>query len=84
MHPRLSPSIHGHEVLAAITASGQLFTRDSLTAFIVERFGADARFHTCSASEMTAGDLVEFLSRRGKFTGDETGFTTDPTRVCQH
>lgn len=64
--------------------SGRLFTRASLAAFIVEHFGADARFHTCSADGMTAAELVDFLAARGKFTGSETGFTVDPHRVCAH
>lgn len=84
MHPQLTPSVHGHEVMDAIVTSGRLFTRDSLAAFIVERFGFSARFHTCSASEMTASELVDFLARRGKFVGTEEGFTINTAHVCQH
>jgi probable metal-binding protein len=80
----MTNEIHGHEVMGAITASGRLFTRATLTSFISERFGADARFHTCSAGGMTAGELVEFLAKRGKFAGTEEGFTVNPNRVCSH
>ncbi len=84
MHSTSTPSIHGHEVMDAMQASGLLFTRDSLASFIVERFGAAARFHTCSAEGMTARELVNFLADRGKFVGTEEGFTLNPVRVCQH
>jgi len=76
--------IHGHDVLDRIVASGRLFTRETLTAFIEAEFGGDARFHTCSADGMDAPALVDFLAARGKFAGTEAGFTVDPQRVCRH
>lgn len=76
--------IHGHTVMDLMLASGRTFTRESLADFITERFGAEARFHTCSAAGMTARELVEFLAVRGKFAGTEAAFTLDPHRVCRH
>ncbi len=35
MHPQLTPSVHGHEVMDALLASGRLFTRDTAANFIV-------------------------------------------------
>lgn len=84
MQPQLTPSVHGHEVMDAMLASGRLFTRDSLVAFVVERFGLGTRFHTCSAEGMTAVELIDFLAHRGKFVGTEEGFTVNSQRVCQH
>lgn len=84
MQSASTPSIHGHEVMDAMQASGRLFTRESLAAFISERFGPHSRFHTCSADGMTASELVNFLAERGKFVGTEEGFTLNPVRVCQH
>jgi probable metal-binding protein len=84
MHSQLTPSIHGHEVMDAMQASGRLFTRESLVAFIAEHFGLGTRFHTCSADGMTAGELVDFLAARGKFVGTEEGFTLNPHHSCQH
>ncbi len=84
MHSTSTPSIHGHEVMDAMQASGRLFTRESLATFITEHFGAASRFHTCSADGMTARELVNFLADRGKFVGTEEGFTLNPARVCQH
>lgn len=77
-------SIHGHDVIAMIQAAGHPFTREGLMAAIGERFGAEARFHTCSAENMTAAGLVEFLAAKGKFLVCDDGLTIDPARVCQH
>ena len=51
-------SIHGHEVLNMMIESGEQYTHASLEAAIKARFGEQARFHTCSAEGMTAGELV--------------------------
>lgn len=77
-------SIHGHEVLDFMAASGTTYTRASLAAAIAERFGPGARFHTCAAEGMTAMDLIAFLVARGKFRGTEAGFTVATEHVCDH
>lgn len=84
MHPQLTPSVHGHEVMDAMLAAGRLFTRDTATEFIIATFGHGARYHTCSAEGMTATELIDFLTARGKFVGTEEGFTVNTHRVCQH
>jgi len=76
--------VHGHEVIAMMTASLQPYTRDSLVVAILERFGADARFFTCSAEGMTAVELIDFLDARGKFMPVPGGFAFNPERACQH
>lgn len=80
----MSDSIHGHEVLNMMLASGKQYTRESLEADVAAKFGAAARFHTCSAENLTAAELVEFLERRGKFTGGEAGFNTTASQICSH
>lgn len=75
-------SIHGHEVLQMMLAAGKQYTKASLRADILARFGDEARFHTCSAENLTADELIEFLDGRGKFTGDGAGFNTEPTKIC--
>ncbi|PWC17395.1 YecH family metal-binding protein [Brenneria corticis] len=77
-------SIHGHEVLQMMIASGESFTTEQLIAAIDSRFGSDARFHTCSAADLTAAKLVQFLAERGKFIPLEAGFTTSASKICQH
>ncbi|MBA0166545.1 MULTISPECIES: YecH family metal-binding protein [Pectobacterium] len=77
-------SIHGHEVLQMMIASGESFTTEQLISTIEARFGSAARFHTCSAENMTASMLVQFLSERGKFIPLDAGFTTSTSKICQH
>lgn len=74
---------HGHEVLAMM--AGQSYaTREALVAAIIDRFGADERFYTCSAENLTAEGLVGFLEERGKFMPMGDGFTADQSKVCSH
>ena len=77
-------SIHGHEVLNMMIESGEQYTHASLEAAIKARFGEQARFHTCSAEGMTAGELVAFLAAKGKFIPSEDGFSTDQSKICRH
>ena len=67
------PSIHGHEVLQMMIASGETYTVATLEAAIVARFGKEARFHTCSAENLSAAELVAFLQKKGKFIVAEEG-----------
>ena len=76
--------IHGHEVMEFMIASETSFTRESLREAIIGKFGAEARFHTCSAEGMTADGIITFLEERGKFQLVEGGFTTDPSKICNH
>ena len=77
-------SIHGHDVMHMVADSGRTFTKDELIAEIGTKFGVAARFHTCSAENMSAGDLVDFLMARGKFTGTDQAMGIDPSSICQH
>lgn len=80
----MSEDIHGHEVMEMILSSGGTYTVESLEAAIHAKFGKEVRFYTCSASNMTARELICFLDERGKFTVREGGFTTDPEKICNH
>jgi len=53
-------------------------------AAIVARFGAQSRFHTCSAEGMTPDELLDFLGARGKFIEDGEGIRTERSRICEH
>ena len=87
---------HGHEVLCMMEGNSYA-TKAELIDAITARFGAEELFCTCSASGMTAAELVDFLAERGKFMpadghagqggeGGEGGgaFTVDITKVCNH
>jgi probable metal-binding protein len=80
----METALHGHDVLDFMIASGASFTRATLETAIHGKFGPDARFHTCSAENMTAAELITFLADRGKFKGPATGFTVAVENICQH
>ena len=80
----MNNQIHGHDVLDLMLASGESYTRATLASALGVKFGADARFHTCSVANLTAGELIEFFIARRKFQGNESGFSVDADRVCQH
>ncbi len=76
---------HGHEVLHMMEGNSYA-TKQELVEAIVARFGAEEKFYTCSASDLSAAELVEFLAARGKFmpAQSEGDFTVDVTKVCNH
>ncbi|MBS1154623.1 MAG: hypothetical protein H6R07_547 [Proteobacteria bacterium] len=80
----MSESIHGHEVMHFMLERGGKFTRQSLEQAIIGRFGAEARFHTCSAEGMDAATLIDFLAKKGKFVESAEGFNTEPDKICNH
>jgi probable metal-binding protein len=77
-------SIHGHEVLNMMLESGEQYSIESLETAIQTRFGEQARFHTCSAENMSAAELVAFLHKKGKFIPTESGFNTAESKICRH
>jgi probable metal-binding protein len=77
-------SIHGHDVMHMIADAARPFTRDELLVEISNKFGESARFHTCSAENMTASELVDFLADRGKIQGGESAMKVDAADICQH
>ncbi len=76
---------HGHEVLHMMEGNSYS-TKQELVNAITERFGADEKFYTCSAENLTAAELVDFLECRGKFipATEIDSFTVDTTKVCNH
>ena len=71
-----------HEVLHMM--EGNSYTELSLREAIIQKFGEQQRFFTCSANNMDVDTLIEFLKRKGKFIPANGGFTVDMTKVCNH
>ena len=68
-----------------IAEAGRTFTKTELLGEIAAKFGANARFHTCSAENMSAAELIDFLIARGKFhSADENSLALDASAICQH
>ena len=83
-HKKQTPMTHGHEVLAMMEGNSYP-TKDSLVKAIVEKFGSEERFYTCSADNLTASQLVDFLEEHGKFMpAGQNAFTVDTSKVCNH
>lgn len=65
-------SIHGHALMEWLAEMGPM-PRETLVASAGDAFGAQARFHTCSASDLSAEGLVDLLSSKGKIGTGEQG-----------
>ena len=77
-------SVHGHEVMEMMLEENQAYTQESLKVALANKFGEEARFHTCSADDMDADGIIEFLEERGKFVALGGGFQTDRSKICNH
>jgi probable metal-binding protein len=80
----MSDSVHGHEVMHFMLENEGGFSKESLKEAIIARFGADTRFHTCSAQGMTAEQLIDFLAAKEKFVETGSGFNTQAEKICNH
>ncbi|MEH6463725.1 MAG: YecH family metal-binding protein [Shewanella psychromarinicola] len=80
----MSGSVHGHQVMQLMLTHGSALTKQELKTLMHTNFGADTRYHTCSASEMDAEMLIEFLEGKGKFIPSEGGITTAADKICNH
>ena len=63
---------------------GHSYTEKSLLEAIIEKFGAEERFYTCSAENLTAQELINFLKEHSKFMPMDDGFTVDTGKVCEN
>lgn len=76
-------SIHAHKILNMMT--GHSYTETTLVQTINDQFGIDAQFHTCSAQNMNAQQIVQFLKQKGKFMPSSAQqFTVDQSKTCDH
>ena len=65
--------LHVHDILDLINQSSQAYAIADLKQAIVETFGLDARFSSCSVDGMRIDDAVDFLVTRGKFVPKQAG-----------
>lgn len=76
--------IHAHEVMHMMLELDSEFSRESLARAINERFGVDAKFHSCSQAGMDVSAVIDFLESRGKFVARADGFNTAQDKICNH
>ena len=77
-----TPQIHGHDILRLLHAAYPPWTRPRLAQEVHRRFGPHARFHTCSAADMTLDELIAFLAARGKLVEHDGCLTADISKMC--
>jgi len=77
-------SIHGHEVMRMIVEGAGSLTESDLAAKVAEKFGSDARFHTCSIQNATLDQLLEVLKGKGKTVLKEGKLYTEAGQICNH
>ena len=80
----MTNKIHGHEVMQMMVESKATYSVESLKTAILNKFGAEARFYTCSAENLTADELIALLEERGKFIAQKEGFSTSADKICKH
>lgn len=77
-------SVHGHDVLHTMLENDKGWTRVSLLQAITEKYGDNCRFYTCSAENMSAEELINFLEAKGKFIEAGNVFNTQESKICNH
>lgn len=77
-------SIHGHEVMALMLAHGAPLSKRELETMLADKFGEQAHFHTCSARELSADELISLLKSKGKMIETTTGLVMVSGSICQH
>lgn len=77
-------SIHGHEVIFLVHDAPKPLTRAELEKAVQDQFGADARFHTCSMSDLTLEQLLQFLLSKGKLVERQGRLQVNLAEVCDH
>ena len=58
--------IHGRQVMRMMLESGQSYTKDTLRTAIINQFGEETRFYTCSADNLTADELTLVSGQTGE------------------
>ncbi|MGL5667187.1 MAG: YecH family metal-binding protein [Shewanella sp.] len=80
----MSDSVHGHDVMALMVAQENPLLKPEFIALMAQTFGNNARYHTCSADNLQAEELINLLLRKGKMLESEQGLTLVAGRQCNH
>ncbi|ABX48870.1 YecH family metal-binding protein [Shewanella baltica] len=80
----MSNSVHGHDVMALMVAQGAAIIKPELLSLMGQNFGFAARYHTCSAADLSAEALIQLLIDKGKFHDTCQGIELAAGRKCDH
>ena len=78
----MNESIHGHQVMEMMMQSDKVLGKAALIAEIAIKFGEETRFHTCSASDLSADELIQFFSSKGKVVETSEGISMAQSHHC--
>jgi len=67
-----------------LLAAPSPMTREALLQAAEEEFGADARYHTRGADDMTIEETIEFLIARRKITETDGCLSAHREEMCDH
>jgi probable metal-binding protein len=77
-------SIHGHDVMHMIAETQTALPKAAWVSVVEKKYGQSARFHTCSAKNLNASELIDFIQARGKFNGSPQAMSLDASAICNH
>ena len=75
---------HGHEIMELVAKYPEGIPVATLTDIVRHDFGADARFFTCSAENMTLTELLAFLAERDKVQLRDNLVFPGGSPACDH
>ena len=80
----MAQSVHGRNVLKMVLASDRSWPRAELLQAMVNEFGADSEFHTCSVDSLSAEQLLDLFLNKGKLVETAEGLSVDTSKMCSH
>lgn len=78
----MNESIHGHQVMEMMMQSDKVLDKAALIAEIAIKFGEETRFHTCSANDLSADELIQCFSSKGKFVETSEDISMAQSHHC--
>lgn len=63
---------HVHEILEMIRTTGKAYSVVELQQAVIDQFGQDMRFNSCSIDGMNSVEAVDFLVAKGKFVPEQS------------
>jgi probable metal-binding protein len=76
--------IHGHEIIGLVSAYPEGIAAGTLADIAAGKFGAGARFFTCSAEDMSLLELLAFLGERDKVQLRDGLVFPGGSPACEH
>ncbi|MFC5079022.1 hypothetical protein VTH8203_04658 [Vibrio thalassae] len=78
----MTASIHAHQVLNLLR--DKPMTREQLEQTVIEQFGAEAHFRTCSREGFDLDALLVFFVEKQKVIENQGQWELNIERVCSH